>query len=58
MTHDVERTPRPEAKPPSTSPPSPQMTAEMPAKATGSTYPPAFAGGAGAAWIFRDLASI
>lgn len=38
--------------------PQQQMTAEAPARPRTPGYAPAFGGASGAAWVFRDLASI
>jgi hypothetical protein len=43
---------------PSSTAPSRQMAAETPAQSKDPDSPPAFSDGSGAAWVFRDLASI
>ena len=62
MIPEPERTPQPGGEQPNAFTPSQQMagqmTGEMPLQPQAPGYPPAFAGGSGAAWVFRDFASI
>lgn len=55
----TETAPQPGASQPAVPAQAPQqMSAEAPARPKAPGYAPAFGGVSGAAWVFRDLASI
>ena len=58
MIPKADRTPQPGDEQPNTIAPPQQMAAEAQPQPKALGYPPAFGGNSGAAWVFRDLASI